>query len=410
MRNLILSAILILAGCSKTNDENKILSFQKKLISDELTGSNVAMVVKDGEIIYNQIVNSEKLGDKDINTNTIFPIWSMSKPITTVAMMVLLDKGTYQLEDNLYEYLPEYKNVNCKGENGIYPCENKIKVIDLLTHRSGYTYYDPITGENRFASPPSPTMKYASSYMYDNLDEFSKAVAKQPLEFEPGSHYLYGINQAILGRLIEVLSGQSFYDFLNDNLFIPMNMSETKFYLTIEDRKRFQPLFINSLPNTPFNLSDTNIKGFTNFLDEQTYDINNKGHFGGEGLVSTFKDYSNFCEMLLNKGMYNGKEIISEESYNLMIKKYSNAYPDPAEPFTFPDLAGHYFGFTFSVLEDPALDGTGSPKGVFGWSGYHNTHFWIDPETNLYGLFMSRSREFDFNIPKKFKEAVYSTF
>jgi len=187
-----------------------------------------------------------------------------------------------------------------------------------------------------------------------------------------------------------------------------MDMTETKFYLTTEERTRIQPLFINRLPNTPFNPSDTSLKGFTYLLDEQTYDINNSAHYGGEGLVSTFSDYSNFCEMLVNKGNYKGKEIISESSYNLMIKKYTNTAPDPDEPFIFPDLEGHYFGFTFSVMEDTILDGTGSPKGVFGWSGYHNTHFWIDPQNKIYGLFMSRSREFNFDIGKGLKKAVYS--
>jgi len=405
MRKISLLIIFFVFGC---NTSDPVIEYQKSLISQEITGSNIFKVVRDGELIYNQIVNSNKLGDKDITNETIFPIWSMSKPITTVAMMILYDRGLYKLDDNLSKYLPEYENVNCKGEEGVYPCKNKIKVIDLLTHRSGYTYYSDIYGENKFISPPSPLNKFTSSYYFDNLDAFSKAVANHPLEFEPGAHYLYGLNQAILGKLVEVLSGISFYDFLKENLFDPMEMTETKFYLTKEERARVQPLFINILPNTPFNLSETALKGFTYLLDEQTYDINNSAHFGGEGLVSTFSDYSNFCEMLVNKGSYKGKEIVSESSYNLMIDKYTNTAPDPNEPFIFPDLAGHYFGFTFSVMEDPLLDGTGSPKGVFGWSGYHNTHFWIDPQNKLYGLFMSRSREFNFGIQKGLKKAIYS--
>ena len=405
MRKISLLIIFIVIGC---NVPDPIAEYQLSLISEEITGSNVFKVVKDGKVIYNQTVNSGKLGDKDISDETIFPIWSMSKPITTVAMMILYDRGLYKLDDYLSKYLPEYENVKCKGEEGVYPCKNKIRVIHLLTHRSGYTYYSDVYGENKFISPPSPLNKFTSSYYFDNLDDFSKAVANHPLEFEPGSHYLYGINQAILGRLVEVLSGMSFYDFLKENLFDPMKMTETKFYLTKEDRVRVQPLFINRLPNTPFNPSETVLKGFTYLLDEQTYDINNFAHFGGEGLVSTFSDYSNFCEMLVNKGSYKGKEIVSESSYNLMIDKYTNTAPDPNEPFIFPDLAGHYFGFTFSVMEDPISDGTGSPKGVFGWSGYHNTHFWIDPQNKLYGLFMSRSREFNFGIQHGLKKAVYS--
>ena len=284
---IILISFLILSCNSDVKSDSPILNFQNELIENEITGSNVFKMVKGGKVIYNEVVNSGKQGDKDINDQTIFPIWSMSKPITTVAIMVLYDRGLFKLQDNLSKYLPEYENVKCKGEDGIYPCKNKIKVIDLLTHRSGYTYYSDVYGENKFISPPSPLNKFTSSYHFNNLDDFSKAVANQPLEFEPGSHYLYGLNQAILGRLVEVLSGVSFYDFLKVNLFDPMDMKETKFYLTTEERERIQPLFINRLPNTPFNPSDTSLKGFTYLLDEQTYDINNFAHYGGEGLEGT---------------------------------------------------------------------------------------------------------------------------
>ena len=275
MRKLSLLLIFIVFGCNTTDP---ITDYQLSLISEEITGSNIFKVVKNGEVIYNKILNSGKLGDKDISEETIFPIWSMSKPVTTVAMMILYDRDMYKLDDKLSKYLPEYENVTCKGEEGVYPCNNKIKVIDLLTHRSGYTYYSDVYGENKFISQPSPLNKFTSSYYFDNLDDFSKAVANHPLEFEPGSHYLYGLNQAILGRLIEVLSGMSFYDFLKENLFDPMEMNDTKFYLTQEERPRVQPLFINRLPNTPFNPSETSLKGFTYLLDEQTYDINNSAH------------------------------------------------------------------------------------------------------------------------------------
>ena len=415
MKNFIIILFSTLSICcnniNKVENENKILEFQKSLIEDEVTGSNIAMVFKDGHIVYKEVVNSGKLGDKDITNKTIFPIWSMSKPITTVAMMILLDRGLYKLDDNLAKYLPEYENIKCKGEDGVYPCKNKIRVIDLLTHRSGYQYYT-FDGKNRFLSPPSPFGKYTSSYNYDNLNDFSMDVSKEPVEFEPGTKYTYGINQAILGRLIEVLSNQSFYNFLKENLFNDLNMNNTKFYLTKDDREKFQPLFINMFPNNPlnpFNQTDV-LKGFTTILDELTYDINNHAHFGGEGLVSTFSDYSNFCEMLVNKGVYNGKQIISQNSFELMTKKYSNGYPDPNEPYAFPDYEGHYYGFTFSVLENSEVDGTGASKGIFGWSGYHNTHFWIDPDKKLFGLFMSRSREFSFQIHKDFRRVVYSTY
>ena len=175
-------------------DENPIEKFQKNLVEQGITGSNVTQVFKDGEIIYSNITNSGDLGDKDIDENTIFPIWSMSKTVTTVAMMILLDEGKYNLNDNVADYLPEYKDVNCKGPDGIYPCENKLKIIHLLTHRSGYTYYAN-NGTNWVASLHTDLYPALTNPIrFDNLDDYSKLVSKIPLDFEPGSMYTYGIN------------------------------------------------------------------------------------------------------------------------------------------------------------------------------------------------------------------------
>ena len=383
MKSLNIILLIIISGCTQSFN-NSILKFQNDLITSEKTGSNVAMVFKDGKIVYNEIVNSGKEGDKEINGETIFPIWSMSKPITIVAMMTLYEKGLIDFDDNVSKYIPEFSELQCKDENGnIYKCKNELKILHLMTHRSGYTYY---------GNPHN----FTSTIKYDNLNDFVNDVSKHPVEFEPGSDYLYGINQAILGKIVEVVTEKSFYQYLKESIFDPLGMNETKFYLTSEDRERFQPLFINSGA----------LKGFTNFLDEMTYDENNKAYFGGEGLVSTMKDYTKFCQMLLNNGELNGAKIINRSSIDLMLEKHSVLEPDP-----FLDINdGFHFGFSVFVLNDPSKDETNSSKGIYGWSGYHNTHFWIDNEKNLFGLFMTRAREFSFGIQSDFRKAVYENF
>ena len=383
MKSIYLCLLTIILGCTQTY-ENSILQFQNKLITSEKTGSNVAMVFKDGEVVYNETVNSIKEGDKEINEETIFPIWSMSKPITIVAMMTLYEKGLINFDDNVSKYIPEFSELQCKDEKGeVYSCENDLKILHLMTHRSGYTYY---------GNP----LNFTSTIKYDNLDDFVTDVSKHPVEFEPGSSYLYGINQAILGKVVEVVTGKSFYEYLKETIFDPLGMNETKFYLTPEDRERFQPLFINS----------GSLKGFTNFLDEMTYDVNNRAYFGGEGLVSTMRDYSKFCQMLLNNGELNGNKIIDRSSIDLMVEKHSDLESDPFLNIN----EGFYLGFSVFVLNDPEKDGTNSSKGIYGWSGYHNTHFWIDNEKNLFGLFMTRAREFSFGIQGDFRKAVYENF
>ena len=399
MKKILLFISLVFFSCnSEVKSENPILDFQKNLVKNGITGSNTAMVYKDGKIIYNEIVNSGAVGDADITENTIFAIHSMSKTVTTVAMMILLDREMFDLNDQLSKYLPEFENMNCKGSDGVYPCENKIKVIDLLTHRSGFTYYAK-NGANWLASTHTDLYPdFINTSRFNNLDDFSKAVANQALDFEPGSMYAYGLNQALLGRLVEVISNQSFYEFLKENIFDQLGMNDTKFHLTEEERTRFQPLRVNIKSKSAFNQTDYNLDGYTAALDGYSYDEKNKAHFGGEGLVSTMSDFSKFCEMLVNNGLYNDQQIISKKSIKIMTDKYTNGYPDPNEPNVFPDYEGNYMGFTFVVSENPEIDGSGAGKGTYGWSGYHNTHFWIDPQNKTYGLFMSRAIEFDFSI------------
>ncbi len=400
--------LLILFSCENPiKVENPIEKFQNSLIQEGVTGSNVAQVFKDGEIIYNTIVNSGALGDKNIDENTIFPIWSMTKTVTTVAMMILLDEGKYNLNDKVADYLPEFENINCKGPDGVYPCNNDLKIIHLLTHRSGYTYYAN-SGANWVSTLHTDLHPAITSPIrFNNLSDYTKAVSEIPLDFEPGSMYTYGINQAILGRLIEVITEKSFYAYLKETVFDKLGMNDTKFHLTAADRIRFQPLRVNIKPNTAFNNSDFHLEGYTSALDGYTYDENNKAHFGGEGLVSTMSDFSKFCQMLVNGGVYQNERIISEEGIKGMTSKYTNAYPDPSEPNVFP-LEGYGYGFTFSVLEDNEVWGSGAPNGIYGWSGYHNTWFWIDPTNNLYALFMSNSIEPDFSILKDFQIATYN--
>ena len=385
---LYLSLTLILVACQSNNDieNNAIFKFQKKLIENETTGSNVAMVFKDDKVTYKQVVNSGKDGDKDINDDTIFPVWSMTKPITIVAMMTLFEDGLIDFNDNVSDYIPSFKNIKCKGKvDQIYDCNNSLKILHLMTHRSGYQYYN----WKIYRLQPEASMgRYISHEKYDNLKDFVEDVAKEPLEYEPGTQYVYGLSQAILGRIVEVVTKKTFYEYLKERIFDPLQMKNTKFYLTTEDRNKFQPLYLNS----------RSIKEFTNSYDELHYEIDNHAYFGGEGLVSTFEDYAKFCKMLLNGGELKGQRIISKNSIDIMTEKHSDGDD------------GFYNAFSLFVLEDPEEDGRNSSKGIYGWSGYHNTHFWIDNEKNLFGLFMTRAREYSQDIQNDFREAVYSIY
>ena len=392
---LIMSLCFLIENNLAYSQFEAVKNFQKKIIKNEITGSNVVMIYKEGKVVFFNAENSNLIGDKKINNQsykpyqeTLFPIWSMSKPITVVSIMILVEKGLIKLDDNVSKYLPEFSQMYCKGRSGKYLCNKPLKIIHLLTHRSGFGYY----------SHQGYGYGLTSTIKYNNLKDFSRDLSKVVLEFEPGEKYYYGVNQALLGRVVEVVSKKNFYQFLKEEIFQPLDMSETKFYLTQEDRSRFQPLYLNF----------GTIKGFTTELDELTYEESNSAYFGGEGLISTMNDYSNFCIMLLNGGIYKGKRIISEKSIGIMTAKYSSSYPE--EEFADTSKLGFNYGFSMFVLDDPMVDGTGSTKGIYGWSGYHGTHFWIDPEKEMFALFMSRHRQniSNINIQKELRRAVYA--
>jgi len=394
----VLATLLLLLfnqGAFASTLADSVRDYQQALVTHGVTGSSIAGVFRGGEVLAMSAVASDIPDDKPITEDTIFPIWSMSKPVTIVAMMVLLDEGKYAVNDPVAKYLPEFANLMCRPKDegdDLYPCENPVLVEHLLTHRSGYAYYGNGAGEGPDFRAP-----------FGSLEDYIRHVAAWPVAFEPGTDYLYGINQAILGRLIEVLSGMEFYAFLQQAIFEPLGMTDTHFDLSESDRERFQPLLRKAqleLGN-PFTAPDKGHSAVTAQYDELAYAPGTKMQLGGEGLVSTFTDYRKFCEMLLAGGRYAGKVLISDAAFQKMIT-----------PVTPPQISNGYnngFGYAYSVfnLEEPLLDGTGSPKGIFGWSGYHNTHFWIDPTNGIFGLFMTRTTPSAMEIQKQFRATVY---
>ncbi len=374
--SLSLTAFLLLGlGCKSEPKKaikysillEKMGSAQHNLIKNKMTGSNQVIIYKDGEAIYDSIVNSGLTGDADITDKTIFPIWSMSKPITTVAAMILFEEGKFAMEDPIEKFLPEMENLQCLDEEGnSYPCKKSVTVFDLLAHQSGWGYYPFDDQGNRIL---------IRDLHFEDLEDFSKTIAGKPLQFEPGARYQYGVNTSILGRLIEVISGQTFYVFLKERVLDPLEMENTKFYLTASERDLVQPLF---------RKDDSGFGFYLGGHDELSYNKESKTQLGGAGLVSTTEDYAHFCQMLLDNGVYKGQKLLDSAS----IKMMTSVINPELNRGTF---IGFSTGFSMFNLTDTERDATGSPSGIFGWGGYHGTLFWIDQTNNLYGLVMTRN-------------------
>ncbi len=365
-----------------------IQAVQQALINEKICLSNVATVVRKGQLVYHRAVDSEFEGDRGITDETLFPIWSMTKPVTSVAAMILHERGLFQLDDAVDRAIPQLARlrVKVKGGGDPVPMTTPITYRHLLTHTAGFYGYDGSFHEEG-------TWKEVMEL--NSLAELIDLLEKKPLEHQPGERYTYGLSTAVLGRAIEVLTGQSLEAFFEKEIFGPLGMKDTRFYLTPTDRERFQPLFVNEKE-----------KGFrlgTAAEDELYYDPKSALYLGGEGLVSTVDDYGRFCQMLVDRG----RPILAPETLDLML---TDQLGENTPGYGGKERRSHFgLGFDVSrvVAKDAADEGGEVPAGIFGWGGYHTTHFWIDPVNELYAIFMTRLYPSPGEALKRFRAAVY---
>lgn len=393
--------------------------FFKKNYTDKgkLAGTQT-LVARKGEIIH---FNSYGLRDleksKKIEEDTIFRIYSMTKPITSVALMQLFEKGLFQLADPVGKFLPEFKTsrVFLSGSYPNFltkPTDREMTVRDLLSHTSGLTYgfhyrtnidhayrkvWSGPRGDNSdFAFPPM------------NLEDFSKAIAKVPLEFSPGDKWNYSVSTDICGRLIEVLSGMNLSEYFEKNIFKPLGMNDTDFYVKPSKIKRFSACYERT-PKEYLRLQDKSDK-------ESVYSKEPIHLSGGGGLVSTTKDYYNFCQMLLNGGEFNGQRILSRKTIELMTINHLPENQDMIAmgsegSFSEVRYRGVGFGLGFGVNIDLAGTQNSGSIGSYNWGGAASTFFWIDPKEELICILMTQLMPSGYYpIRVQMQSMVYSAF
>ncbi|MDA7609664.1 serine hydrolase [bacterium] len=368
----------------------EVKAAQEILIKDQHCLSNVAKVVQRGKVLYHRAVNSNFPGDRPITDETLFPIWSMTKPITSVAAMILHERGSFRLDDPVSKVIPQLSQLKVQDKKGLTkPIKREVTFRDLLRHTSGIYGYDGSFHEEG---------TWKEIIELKDLAEMIDLLVKQPLKHHPGERYTYGMSTAILGRAIEIISGQDFASFLEKEIFQPLDMGDTSFHLNDEDREeRFQPLFVKE---------KSNFRRGTKREDELYYQPGSALALGGEGLISNLRDYGRFCQMLVDRGRTrDGKTIISEETLSLMLSDQMGEIPGYGG-----ERSANHLGLGFYVLENPELGGDGAPKGIYGWSGYHTTHFWIDPVNELYAIFMTRLYPTPAESLQIFRKAVYQGF
>jgi CubicO group peptidase (beta-lactamase class C family) len=337
-----------------------------------------------------QVIHYETHGYRDVEQqlpmekDTIFRIYSMTKPITSVALMMLYEQGKFQLYDPVSKYIPEFGKTKVLNKTGflgqeLVEQETPMTIQHLLTHTSGLSYgffYDtPIEEMYRKSAFRNPKL---------SLEEKIKGMAQLPLKFQPGTQWNYSIATDVCGYLVQLLSGMSFETFLQEKIFEPLSMVDTHFHVPPDKVNRFASQYQHNFKDNSFHL-------FTGspHIPLQDFTIPTNAPSGGGGLLSTTEDYFKFAHMLLNKGELDGTRLLGRKTLEHMT---INHLKPEHMPFGIGlnQASGMGFGLGFSMVIDLARAGVMNSIGNYGWNGAAATNFWVDPQEEIVGIIMTQ--------------------
>tara|TARA_R110002110_G_scaffold330339_1_gene541595 strand:- start:12354 stop:13541 length:1188 start_codon:yes stop_codon:yes gene_type:complete len=359
---------------------------QRYVEPGKIPGS-VTLVARDGRPCFLDVRGQRDLErGTQMTADTIFRIYSMSKPVTSVALMTLYERGLFSLEDPVHRFIPEFSNLGVykAGSFPLFetqPCRAPMTVRDLLMHTSGLTY-DFLRATNidyayRKMAVGLPQPGYTLQNMIDQL-------AQLPLEFEPGTRWNYSVATDVIGHLIEVISGQSLPDYLRNALFEPLGMTDTSFNIESRNLPRFASCYERNL-SKELVLHDDGQS--SHFKDRSFYS-------GGGGLLSTVADYYRFSQMLLNGGTLDGARVIGSRTLDFMTCNHLPGKVDLADfalgSFSETSYDGVGFGLGFATKEDLARNANPASVGSYFWGGLASTLFWVDPVEDLVVVFMTQ--------------------
>ena len=342
---------------------------------------------------------------KTIRDDAIFRIYSMSKPITSVALMMLFEEGKFQLTDPVHKFIPSWAAhrvwVEGSGDAMITrKPKNPITIQHLLTHTAGLTYGGFLPG---LELPVDAAYAKAgiSRDTIGTLASLAEKLAQVPLLYDPGSRWSYSLGTDICGHLVEIISGQPFNEFLKERLFEPLEMHDTDFMVPDASLDRFAACYERA-PNKSLRLED----------DPETsqYRKAPSAPSGAGGLVGTIRDYANFCDMLRQKGRFKGQRLIAQTTLELMTRNHlrdSSLAKMAVGGFSETANEGVGFGLGFASTIDAVASGT-IGEGDFYWGGLASTIFWVDPIQDLYVIFMTQLiPSTTFNFRGQIKNIVY---
>ena len=371
----------------------------------KFTGSLVGIYRK-GRLVHDSTMGlMDRERKKPVEWDTVFRIFSMTKPVTSVALMMLFEKGLIQLDDPVYRYIPSFRKleVYVSGVDGSFETrapDRSLTIKDLLSHQSGFTY--DFLKENEVDAAYSS--RGIGSATQKDLASLIDSLSDLPLLFSPGDRWNYSVSTDVCGHLVELISGQSLDTFFYENIFEPLGMSDTGFYVPAVDIPRFSANYLYNLNGLP-KLLDDPLK--SRFIKRPSF------LSGGGGLVSTAEDYLSFCRMILGGGKLNGNRILSRKTIDLMSANHLTGGVDLAEVasgrWSETSYQGMGFGLGFSVVKDPSMTLVPGSVGELAWGGMANTAFWIDPLEDMAVVFMTQLVPSGiYNIRRELRTLVYS--
>ena len=357
----------------------KITEFVEREIADGNLVGTVTLVARQGQVVHFEASGRYGLeDDRPMDTDALFRIFSMTKPITTVAAMILYEEGAFHLGDPVAKYLPELTDMRLLIDGEPVPTQSQMTIEQLMTHTAG------LTNGWHIEHPVERAYRDAALQQSPDIGAFIEKLATLPLRFEPGTRYHYSVATDVLGALVERLSGQNLEQFFQTRIFDPLDMRDTFFnvpedkvarmagdHLWNAERQEMSPMPAGLLAP---------LSGVTLFS-------------GGGGLISTAQDYWRFCEMLRQGGSLDGVRIVGPKTVQAMtMARLTPAVRDNgATEYPASHLyPGQSVGLGAGVITDPAQAGVISSKGEYSWGGIANTKFWIDPEEDLIVVFMTQ--------------------
>ena len=418
------------ANSLNTDDIEKITTHFNTYVDNGSLPNISILIKKDNTEIYRHSHGFADIEQQiNVSNKTIYRIYSMTKPVTGVAIMQLVENGQLRLNDKVSKYIPAFKNtqvINLEFQDYVVKPKREITIRDLLTHTSGLTY--SWAGEG----PVNQIYRKYNirPYYFGALDaalnkfpgdtcQFAAAAAAAPLLHNPGEKWSYGINMDILGCVVEVISKMTFAEYLQKNIFDPLNLTSIGFSVKPNEVKHFTTLYTSGAFSrdgevvAASGLNQAELMFSKELRSIDAYDkspyLNNssKLYDGGSGLVSNIDDYSKFAEMLLNGGVLNGVRILSQASVDLMARNHlSDEILSDGAAF---GLEGIGMGLTVGTVMDPGLAGTYSVEGEFFWGGAASTIFWVDRKNNITATMMTQYMPSDkYPLREELKTLLYA--